>query len=270
MSYPSKAIGIATAILLFIIALALQQIYDVIILYTTIPDFFYQVLYLLIPCISLVAFGLFVRLTKSTLKNQGYKKPAGISTSKCILLSLLFITIYICIVLAQGFFGSLGELNLPTGPISLLFRVTIAVTYGLFSESVFRGYIFKNFARNYGLFTSLYASSILFSLHTISIREIPSITANPIIYIFTRIIPPLATGLFLGFFFYKIRWSLIGPLAFRIGFLLFFEPSALISADSPWWIALTFEILAFAVLILLVDSIIREPEYRRKRYGLQE
>lgn len=270
MSQPSKTVSIATSIMLFAIVLALEQIYDIIILYATIPTWFYQVLYLSIAAITLIAFGLFTKLTKSGFKTQGYKKPAGIKTSKCILLSILFVLIYLSIILAQGFFGNLGSLRLPTSPYSLMLRVAIATLYGFSSESVFRGYIFRNLTRNYGLFTSLYASSILFSLHKISIREIPSITNDPIIYIFTRIIPPLVAGLFLSFLFYKIRWSLIGPLTFRIGFLFFFEPSPLISANSPWWIALTFEMLAFAVVILLVDSIIQEPRYRRKRYGLEE
>jgi membrane protease YdiL (CAAX protease family) len=270
MSQPSKTISIATSIMLFIIVLALEQVYDVIILYINIPTWFYQVLLLSIPCMSLIAFGLFTKLTKSSFKRQGYKKPAGINTPKCILLSIIFVIIYFSVILAQSVFGYLGSLNLPTSPYLLIFRVAFATIYGFFSESVFRGYIFRNLARHYGFFTSLYASSILFSLHKISIREIPSITADPIIYILTRIIPLLIMGLFLGFFFYKTRWSLLGPLIFHVSFLLYFEPNAIMSVTSPWWIALTFEMLAFAVLILLVDSVIKEPRYRRKRYGLEE
>lgn len=270
MSQTSKAASVAAPIVLFIIVLALEQIYAIILLYTSIPAWFYEVLYLLIPCIGLIAFGLFTKLTKSSFKRQGYKKPAGISTSKCALLSILLLAVYIVIFLAQGFFGNIGSLNLPSSLYSILFRIAIAVVYGFFSESIFRGFILRNFVRNYGFFTSLYVSSVLFSLHTISIRDIPSITADPIYYIFTSIVPLLAAGLFLGFFFYKIRWSLMGPLVFRIGFLLFFEPLPLMGATSLWWIALTFEMLAFTVLILLVDSIIQEPQYRRKRYGLQE
>ena len=269
MSYPSKTISIATSIALFFIALALVQVYDFIILNATIPTWSYMAIYLLIPSISLVAFGLFIKLTKSSFSKQGYKKPAGISTRRCILLSLFFLIVYISIYLAQGFFGTLGPLKLPSSPYFFLSSLAISVVYGFFSESVFRGYIFRNLTRYYGFFTSLYISSILFSLLTISISNIVSITADPFIFIFTSIIPAIASGLFLAFFFYKIRWSLLGPLIFRIGFLLFYE-LAPIGVSSPWWIALTFEMLAFVVLILLADSIIQEPQYRRRRYGLQE
>jgi len=269
MSIPSKTIIIATSLILFFIALALEQVYDFIILNVSIPTWSYMALYLLIPCISLVAFSLFTKLTKSSFRKQGYKKPAGINTTRCILLSLFFLIVYISIYLTQGFFGTLGPLKIPSSPYSLLNSLAISIAYGFFSESVFRGYIFRNLTRYYGLFPSLYVSSILFSLYPISIADIATITADPFIFIFTSIIPPIASGLFLAFFFYKIRWSLLGPLIFRMGFLLFFELTP-IGVSSPWWIALTFEMLAFAVLILLADAIIQEPQYRRRKYGLQE
>jgi len=271
MSSSSKAMSIGTAVSLFIVALILEQVYDLFV-YADLPLWSYSLLYLLIPCISLIAFVLFVKLTRSSFKRQGYKKPGGISTLKCVLLSIFFLIVYLFIILAQGFFGEFGTITFPSTAFSVIYKIAVAVVYGLFTESVFRGYIFRNFAGYYGLFTSLYTSSLLFSLYTISLREIEFITTDPIMYIFTRIIPSLAIGLFLGFFFYKIRWSLLGPLIFRIGFLfLFFEPvPSIISVKSPWWIALTFEMLAFAALILLADTIIPEPQYRRKRYGLQE
>lgn len=90
MSHPSTTVSIATSVILFFIALVLEQIYDVIILNAVIPAWSYMALHLSIPCIGLVVFGIFVKLTKSSFKNQGYKKPAGVSTPKCVLLSLFF------------------------------------------------------------------------------------------------------------------------------------------------------------------------------------
>jgi membrane protease YdiL (CAAX protease family) len=269
MSTTSKAMVIATSFILFFIALALEQVYDFIILNMSIPTWSYDAIYLLIPCISLLVFALFTKLTKSSFSKQGYKKPGGINTTKCILFSFFFLIVYISVYLTQGFFGTLGPLKIPSSPYSVLHGLLISIVYALFSESVFRGYIFRNLTRYYSLFPSLYVSSILFSLYPISIADISTITADPFIFIFTSIIPPLASGLFLAFFFYKIRWSLLGPLVFRAGFLLFFELTP-IGVSSPWWIALTFEMLAFALLILLADMMIQEPQYRRRKYGLQE
>jgi membrane protease YdiL (CAAX protease family) len=269
MSISPKTIAIASSFILFFIAIALEQVYDFIILNFSMPSLSYIAIYILIPCISLLAFGLLTKLTKSSFSKQGYKKPGGINTARCILLSIFFLVVYISVYLTQGFFGTLGPLNIPSGLYSLLTSLAISIAYALFSESVFRGYIFRNLTRHYGLFPSLYVSSILFSLYTISITDIATIAEDPFIFIFTNIIPLLASGLFLAFFFYKIRWSLLGPFVFRAGFLLFFELTP-IGVSSPWWIALTFEMLAFAVLILLADLMIQEPEYRRRKYGLQE
>lgn len=270
MTSPSKLITTVTTILLFLIALVLWQVYDIIILHITLTTLLIHMLFLSIPGISLAAFVIFTKLTKSNFKKQGYRKPTGIKTSKCILLSLFFVVIYLLIILAQGLFGDLGSVRTPASPYSLLFRIAIAIIFSLASESIFRGYILRNLTKNYGFFTSLYASSLLFSLHQISIKDIITMTTDGIIlYTFTKIAPALAAGLFLGFFFYKIGWSLLGPIIFRMGFLLFFEPLPIMGASSPWWIALTFEVMAFAALILIADSVIREPRYRRRRYGLE-
>jgi membrane protease YdiL (CAAX protease family) len=269
MSSASKTMVIATSFILFFIALALNQVYDYIIAHFHMPTWSYNAIYLLIPCLSLATFGLFTKLTKSSFNKQGYKKPGGINTTRCILLSLFFLIVYISVYLTQGFFGTLGPLKAPSSLYSVLGNLAISIVYALFSESVFRGYIFRNLTRYYGLFPSLYVSSILFSLYTIPIADIATITADPFFFIFTSIIPALASGLFLAFFFYKIRWSLLGPFVFRTGFLLFFELTP-IGVSSLWWIALTFEMLAFAVLILLADFMVQEPQYRRRKYGLQE
>jgi hypothetical protein len=121
-----------------------------------------------------------------------------------------------------------------------------------------------------GFFPSLYASALMFSLSQISIQNLLAWSSERLmIYIFTNILTAFAAGLFLGFLFYKTSWSLLGPAIFRIGVLFYFEPNPISSVSSPWWMALTFEVAAFALMILLVDAAIVEPRYRRKKYGLE-
>lgn len=271
MGERSKLINVTTSILLFVIFFVLWQIYDIIIVQVDLSVLFTQMLYLSIPGISLVAFALFIILKNSSFKGQGYKRPVAISFSKCLLLSCLFVVMYVFITLAQGMFGNFGTTTFPTEPYQLIFRLALAIVFGVASESVFRGYIFRNLVRNYGFFSSLYVSSILFSLHDISLTAILAMktTDDIIIHIFTTIMPALAAGIFLGFYFYKIGWSLLGPITFRIIWLFLLEPLPIMSASSPWWIALTFELLAFVALIFIVETIIKEPLVRRRRYGLE-
>lgn len=271
---PSKQFTIITSVLLFIIAFALWQIYDYIMLHISPPILVIYLLFLAIPAISLAIFVLFTKLTKSTLRKQGYKKPTILKTSKCLLLSVIFILIYVFIYLFPGIStGSLHYRGISTDPILFTNRIASAILISLATESIFRGYIFRNLVRNQGFFTSLYASSILFGLYQISIRDLTGITfEGMVIYIFTRILPAFAAGLFLGFFFYKTGWSLLGPATFRMGFQYFLDPLPIISPASspPWWMALTFETMFYVVLILIIDFTIKEPRYLRRRYGLED
>jgi hypothetical protein len=126
---------------------------------------------------------------------------------------------------------------------------------------------------NHGFFTSLYVSSILFGLYQVSLRDVIGANLDQIgIYVFTNIIPSFAAGLFLGFFFYKLGWSLLGPITFRIGIRFFLDPLPIVSPASapPWWLALTLETTSYIIIIFIVDSIIKEPGYVRRRYGLED
>lgn len=270
MGGQSRLASVTTSILLFIIVLALWQIYDFVILQFAPPLLITHLIFLGMPLISLAMFALLVRLMDSSFKKHGYKKPVAIRSINSVLLSGLFIVIYVFITLAQGLFGTFGTADFPIDPYNLIFRLALAVLFSLASESIFRGYILRNLVGKYGFFSALYASSILFSLHDISIRSLLEMNAqNIIMFIFTSIIPALAAGIFLGFYSYKTGWSLLGPVTFRIFWLFLLEPLPIISASSPWWIALTFEMMAFVILIFTIESIIKEPMTRRRRYGLE-
>ena len=157
---------------------------------------------------------------------------------------------------------------------SIIFNTSRAILIALTTEFIFRGYIFRNLTKNHGFFISLYASSILFGLHgydyPISILNLLNMSTDEIIreFLFQQIMPVFTSGLFLGFMFYKMDWSILGPFIFRVGTLLYFFFSPMV-ATSAWWMGLTFEVMAYACLFVIVDSAIKEPRYRRRRYGLE-
>ena len=270
----SKQLSIIASLTLFIISFALWVVYDLVIVYIRPQTTSIYLLFLAIPATSLMIFILFTRLTNSTLRRQGYRKPTTTKTAKCLLLSVIFNVIYILVYLFPGLSrGSLNYKGISTDPLVFSHRIASAILTSLATESIFRGYIFRNLVRNHGLFTSIYASSILFGLYQISIRDITGITLqNLIIYVLTRILPAFAAGLFLCFFFYKTGWSILGPATFRMGFQYFFDPLPIVSPiDSPaWWIALTFDMTSYVVFILILEFTVMEPRYLRRRYGLQK
>jgi len=268
----SKTRTLASTIILFLIVFGIWQAYDLILanfnppllLITITTDF-------LIYSISIAIFVLFVKVGKSSFKDQGFKEPSKPKTS--ILFSISFVILYIVVMLAPGFLFGFTQRSIPS-PLGIIFNTLRAVLISLTTESIFRGYIFRNLTRKHGLFTSLYASSIMFSLYgyeyPISIINLLTMSSDQIIRqtLFQQILPVFTAGLFLGYMFYKMDWSLLGATIFRIGTLLFFYFTP-ITANSPWWMGFTFEVTAYACLIVIVESAIKEPRYRRRRYGLE-
>ena len=220
-------------------------------------------------------FMLFVKLGKSDLKNHGFKEP--LKTRKYVFLSISLIMIYVLATLLPGLLFGI-RYNPPLGILAISFNITRAILISLTNESIFRGYIFKNLSRNHGFFTALYASSIMFGLHKydepVSIVNLLTMTqytsTSEIIgdVLFTEIMPAFIGGLFLGYMFYKMDWSLLGPVIFNMGILLYYTLSP-IAANVPWWMELTFEVIAYVCLFVFIDFAIQEPRYRRKRYGLE-
>ena len=268
---PSKKAVITASILLFLAVFVQWQIYDLIMLYFSLSNTITLILYLLMPLLSLAIYALFVKLIKSEFRDHGYRLPSLVNARKCLLLTLALIAIYILFMLAPGIMGTIGSVRFPSSLTGIIYKLANAVLFSLATESIFRGYIFRNLLKEgTGFFPSLYASAIMFSLSEISIYNMLRMSSEHLmIHIFTNILVTFAEGLFLGFYFYKTGWSLLGPAVFRMGILFFFEPNPILSVSSPWWMIMTFEIATFALMILLVDAAIIEPRYMRKKYGLE-
>ena len=271
----SKTKTLVACIILFLIVFGIWQAYDLILVNFSLPALLSTFMtYFLIYSICIAIFALFVKLGKSSFKDHGFKEPSN--TKKTISLSISFALLYIIVMLMPGFLFGFEQRPSP-GLLGIIFNISRPILISLTTESIFRGYIFRSLTRNYGFFISLYASSILFSLHgyeyPFSIINIFFIYPSPpseIIreVLFQTILPAFTAGLFLGYMFYKMNWSLLGPIIFRIGTLLFFYFNPIV-ASSPWWMGLTFEVMAYACLIVILDSAVKEPRYRRRRYGLE-
>lgn len=226
---------------------------------------------LIIYGLNFTVFLLFVKLEKSGLQEHGLKEPPH--PRKFIILSVCFAFFYILVMMAPGFLFGFTTRRFPDFT-SIVFNTSRAILIALTSESIFRGFIFRKLTKNHGFFLSLYASSLLFGLYgydqPVSIIGILNMNADEIIreVLFQQITPVFTSGLFLGFMFYKMDWTIMGSFIFRVGTLLYFFFSPLV-ATSAWWMGLTFEVMAYAGLFLIADSAIKEPRYRRRKYGLE-
>jgi len=252
-------------LVLFLIIFGIWKAYDLVekMLPESFIFFFYLTIYM--TCFGIII--IFIKLGKSGFKMHGFKKPAN--TVGCILISILFVLFYVFIILTPGFMVGFTYSRLPYTLPYLTFTILEAILISLTNESIFRGYIFKTLTVKYGFFTSLYISSLMFSVHKVSIMNLLTMNVDQIItYLFTNILHFLVMGLFLGFFFYKINWSLLGPIIFGAGVLLY-TLSPPITANQPWWMRSTFEMFSYICLIIILEAVIKEPKYRRRRYGLE-
>ena len=268
----SKTKTLVACIILFLIVFGIWQAYDLILANFTLPALLITIItYFVIYAICIAIFALFIKLGKSSFKEHGFKEPSN--PKKSITLSISFALLYIIVMLMPGFLFGFSQRPSPS-LLLIIFSTSRAILIAITTEFIFRGYIFRNLTKNHGFFTSLYASSILFSLHgyeyPTSIMNLLTMSSDEIItdILFQQILPTFTAGLFLGYMFYKMDWSILGPTIFRIGTLLFFYFTP-ITATSPWWLGLTFEVIVYVFLIVIVDSAIREPRYRRRRYGLE-
>jgi membrane protease YdiL (CAAX protease family) len=283
----SKGTDTLTAILLFVINFALWQAYWQL-LEITAPAYPYDILlFLAFPIASLAVYAALIILRRTTFRRNGFRKPANIKTKTTIILSIACAIFYIVMLLAPGLTAVLSTGNVSEGfefthyfstPLGTLYRIGLGMVYAVISslafEAVFRGYVFRNLVRHHGFFKSLYASAIMFSLiSAISKNSISSLltmdTSSLVEFLFMDVLTAFAAGLFLGYYFYKTGWSLLGPVIFQMGIGFFLWPSPFISSTSLWWMALTFQVIGYAVLILAIDTFVKEPMYVRKRYGLE-
>lgn len=272
MTKPSKHVSLAASLALFLTVFILWQIHNYILVNFPLSTLDIYIFNLIIPSISLVLFAGFTKILGSNFRRQGFRHPTTIRTKVCVGLVSLCLGIYFVVILSSGFFrGGIVFLGVRTDPFLFFYRIVSAVIYGFAGETVFRGFIFRNLARNYNFFASLYGSSLLFSIHQIAVRKLLLISMDEfIIFLFTDVLTLMVAGLFLGFLFYKTGWSLLAPLLFVIGTRYYFDPLPIASPGGlSWWMAITFEMAAYACLILLIDYAIKEPGYRRRKYGLE-
>lgn len=248
--------------LLFLVVFGLWQAYFLVsVIFPQTPVLYIYVLYFIINLADLASFLIFVKVGKSKLSEHGFKKPTD--TKLCLTLSIFALVFFLSIMFISGIIWGYSLQPFPHTFIYFVFGVLNVIIVSLTTESIFRGFIFKNMVGKLGFYTSLYASSIMFSLNQIPILTLTRISANDIItYMLTDILPLFAAGLFLGFFFYKTGWSLIGPIIFRAGILFYYFFSPLI-ANPPWWLKLTFELAAYAFLISLLEATVRDTKFIR-------
>lgn len=202
--------------------------------------------YLVLQIVYLSIVYVLIKKENSDFKEHGFWWPenSGKYVSACVLFVLAHI--FINLFLLGSFFGFELSAPVPQPFLELLDALLTSVA----SESVFRGYIQRKLVKVYGFLPVLGVSSLMFSLYGI---QIPSVLSSGPTFLFTGIASLFITGVFLGLLFQKTM-TLICPVTFY-GLLLLLRSLTPLQAAITGYVALFYNVIAYAFLILLVYAL---------------
>lgn len=228
-------------------------------------DWFYLG-YTLFTASPLLVFLAVTRLVERARPSAyGFSLPSG-GVARAIALTIGLVAVYFLLTLEPGVLEGFVIPPLPDPDTFAVFFLTTPLL-ALGQEAIFRGYFLTKVAGRRPFRQALYASSALFAF----------VAFNPFLFVefswfsqvpavFLTVCTGFVTGIFLGLFFYKMHWSLLGPWIFRsvvLGSMLLF-PIAV--AGLAWETLFVLDLIALSALIVVVYVAQREPRFEARHY----
>jgi signal peptidase len=245
---------------IFIASYGLFQLY-----YFIASDLGYYGSYLAYLAAYAALFGIFLFFSGTDLGKFGLHVGRN-SLQKILGTSIFLSLIYIVIKMEPGFSYGFASLGIPT--LFLFgFFLSSSPLVALSEESVFRGYIFRNLSLRMTFERAILLSSFLYGLQLTSIPALLRLSgASQIQYVFTNTLSGVALGIAMCFFFYKLGWSLFGPIIFRT-IILYQNYLFPIGAKSPSWeLTFVFGMIAIGAVIVAINAFLREPRFMTRKF----
>ncbi|HLM90826.1 MAG TPA: signal peptidase I [Thermoplasmata archaeon] len=222
--------------------------------------------YALFATAPLLVFLVYVRFAERARPFAfGLTLPQG-QTRRMVALALVLAGVYFVLTLEPGFlqgFTVPGLLDPET--FAVFFLTTPLIALG--QEAVFRGYFLTKVAGRHPFRHALFASSALFavvSLNPFLFAEFSFISQVPTLFL--TVGTGFVLGIFLGLFFYKAHWSLLGPWVFRsvvLGISLLFPVAV---RGLGWETVFVLDLIALTAVIVVVFVGLREPRFEARHY----
>ncbi len=222
------------------------------------------VLYFGSAAATLAVVLLAIRLEHRTLRDYGFVLRGPVTTT--LVLSTVLVVIFVVVEVYPGFLIGFGRLPQPS---ALAFGLVLfsAPLVALAQESAFRGYIFRKLTRVAPLTWAMGASSALFALQTTNLATLASLGEVGVgEYVFGTTIANAVLGLVLALYFYKLRWSLLGPVTARTGLLWASTLLPVAANYANWEASFAALFLAYGILFGFVALGLREPRIQARHY----
>ena len=251
--------------LLFVLSFTSFQAYSLLVRYLDVLESYlaYAVLYGSL----LVLFYVFVAgVDESSPSRYGFVTFGRRSTLKTIPVAALFVAVFFLIALEPGFIYGFARAPNPS-LLTFGFFLFSSPIVALAEEGIYRGYIFKRLATTGPFSAALLMSSALYALQLTNLSELGSQGLNGALqYLFTNTFTPFVLGIVMCLYFFKSGWSLLGPIIVRIGILLQSNLSPILARTPGFEFKFVFELLGFGGLIILINTLVKEPRFMARHY----
>ena len=207
-----------------------------------------------------------VGVENAKLSRYGFITFGRKATVATIAMAALLVGIYTLVVFEPGFiFGFTRESNpsVVTFGFFLFSSPLVAVT----EEAIYRGYVFRRLVMTSPVTSALLVSSALYALQLTNPFALGGLGLNGAVeYLWVNTFTPFVLGIVMCLYFYKSGWSLLGPVIVRTGLLIQGNLSPFVANTPGFEFSLIFELLGSAALIILINTIVREPRFMARRY----
>lgn len=213
---------------------------------------------------TLATFFLVVSATRARPADFGLRWPRRIGAPLALAGALA--AIWVTAQMEPGVaFGFLSR-PLPT-TTEFAFFLTAAPLTAVAQESVFRGYVMRTVSLQGGLGSGLYVSSVLFALTATNFGLLGRLGTQGLgEYLFVNPGTTFVEGLVLGFYLYKARWNLLGPVVFRTVLLLQMFLSPWVVTIPNWSLVLVISLASAMAVLFALAWLVREPRLLASRY----
>ncbi len=212
--------------------------------------------------IGLVVLG--ARLERRPLRDFGFALPEHVGESASFAGLLLLIVLMTGV--DPGFVLGFGKVLLPApGPFGYL--LLIAPLMALAQIGLFFGFVYRTLSRIAPLRTAIVGSAVLFALFSTDFPTLRYLGGTSLVeFVFQTTVVGFVLGLALGFYVYKARWSLLGPVAFLAGALATQELLPVAVRYPSWEVQFAAALVTDALLLVVIGLGLKEPRLQSLRY----
>ena len=210
---------------------------------------FYLTFYILMLAILMF----FIRyIDHSSLKNIGLSKGARWKTHIIVGVSFAFLARFLEIGLG-ALVGGVIFVGAYSSLFVIMFFVVDTFFVGLSEEGVFRGYIQRKLTDTWKFLPALLFASILFRIYHVNF-----FTASMSNLVLTILAITPSFGIFAGYFYYKSRGNLLGPIALHMFYDLFgtIVPLGVDTIEVHLALVLVARNLVWSTLIILLKLLV--------------